>query len=219
MALTRFLLKVLDELSADDLKRFTFFLGNSAEEEAIPRGRLEGKTCEDIAILLQKHYGQQAWDVTRKILLDVPRRDLVEKMFAGGEVDWARGGSQERKRVGLPGQDCAGTVSDQLQSDKPTPKKSREIAKTLTDKQLMKLASQMGDNWMPIGIQFLNLKSYEIQRCESQSSHVMKIFTMLEMWRDRKKKEATAKQLHSILASRDCPISSECIDWLHEENE
>ncbi|XP_078287409.1 uncharacterized protein LOC144611936 isoform X2 [Rhinoraja longicauda] len=189
MALTRFLLKVLDELSADDLKRFTFFLGNSAEEEAIPRGRLEGKTCEDIAILLQKHYGQQAWDVTRKILLDVPRRDLVEKMFAGGEVDWARGGSQG------------------------------EIAKTLTDKQLMKLASQMGDNWMPIGIQFLNLKSYEIQRCESQSSHVMKIFTMLEMWRDRKKKEATAKQLHSILASRDCPISSECIDWLHEENE
>ncbi|XP_055521988.1 uncharacterized protein LOC129716134 [Leucoraja erinacea] len=214
MAPSRSLLRVLDELSASDLSRFVFLLADGAGDgETIPRGRLEGETREGIASLLRRHFAGRAMAVTRKILLEVPRRDLVEGMLAVDE-DHARGSTPERKRAIPEVQDGGGTVCGT-----PAPKKIREITKTLTDRQLMKLATKMGHNWKQIGIQFLQLQDYEIQRCEQEPCAVMRTFSMLRLWRDRGKNEATASHLHSILGTRDCPISSECIDWLLEDKE
>lgn len=239
MAPSRSLLRVLDELSAADLKRFVFLLAEGAGDgETIPRGRLEGETREGIASLLRRHFAGRAMAVTRKILLEVPRHDLVERMFAVDE-DHARGSTPERKRAIPEEQDVGGTVCGTPAPKKiqrkraipkeqhsggtvcgtPAPKRIREITRTLTDRELMKLATKMGHNWKQIGIQFLQLQDYEIQRCEHEPCAVMRTFSMLRLWRDRGKNEATASHLHSILATRDCPISSECIDWLLEDKE
>ncbi|XP_051865591.1 uncharacterized protein si:ch211-114l13.9 [Pristis pectinata] len=220
MTSKHFILEVLDELTARELNRFIFFLNDSTEWKPIPSGRLEDQPREEIALLLQNHYGNQVVDVARKILHDIPRRDLIERMFKDAERDGSIGMTGERKRDRPEGQDSAGTMSDRSENNNPNPKKNKVEAKLLTDKQLMKLASKMGHNGKQIGIQFLKLESYEIDQCESQApTLIMQNFNILQLWRNREKKNATAKRLHAILASNDCPISSECIDWLLEENQ
>ncbi|XP_072104986.1 uncharacterized protein [Mobula birostris] len=214
------ILKVLDELTAGDLEKFIFHLRESDEWDPIPISQLEDKARVEIAQLLQEHYGKQAVDITRKVIRNIPRRDL-EGMFAdGGERNGSIERTQERKREKPEDQDSTGTVSDPSESENPIPKKKRLEAKPLTDKQLVTLASKFGHNWKRIGIEFLNLTECQIEHCESSEQDVvMQRFKMLKLWRDREKKAATAERLHTILANRDCPISSEAIDWLLEESQ
>ncbi|GCC41539.1 hypothetical protein chiPu_0025937, partial [Chiloscyllium punctatum] len=91
MTTGQFLLEVLDELSENDFKRFRFHLENSAEFKPIARGRLEGKSRQEMASLLQHNYGKQARDISRKVLLQIPRRDLVGKMFGDGNMSGSEG--------------------------------------------------------------------------------------------------------------------------------
>ncbi|XP_059812060.1 uncharacterized protein zgc:174906 [Hypanus sabinus] len=214
------ILKVLDELTEEDLKRFKFHLRESVKRKLIPSGQLEDKTRVEIAQLLQNHYGEKAVDITRDVIHAIPRRDL-EGMFAdGGERNGSIEKTQERKRERPKGQDSVGTVSDPSESENPIPKKNKLEAKPVTEKQLMRLASKLGRNWKRIGIEFLNLKECDIDHCVSDEQDVvMQRFKMLVLWKNREKAVATAERLHTILANKDCPISSEDIDCLLEENQ
>ncbi|XP_067881106.1 pyrin-like [Heterodontus francisci] len=216
MATAKFLLKVLDELSEEDIERFKFYLTDDTEFKSIPRGRLQGKSPVQLATLLQEHYAEQAPDISRKILLKIPRRDLVEMMF--GDTRESEGRTQAQQKRERP-EDHSVSVSDPLEREMSTSQKKNVEPKTLTDKKLMQLANNMGQNWKQIGIQFLDLQSWEIEQCESQHPHiVMQIFEMLKHWKNREREKATALKLHSILAERECPISSEQFDCLLEEN-
>ncbi|XP_067832865.1 pyrin-like [Heptranchias perlo] len=219
MTTARFLLQVLDELSEKDAKRFTFFLKDSTEWKPIPNGRLENKCPVEMASLLVEHYGEQAAVITRKILLELPRHDLVKKMFEDAERSETEERKQaQRKRERPEGRDCAGSGPDPSEGEMSKAKKHK--AEPLTDQKLMQLAGKMGHNWKRIGIEFLELKNYVIEQCESQNQHqiTMQIFKMLVHWRNREKEQATAHRLHSILATKDCPISPEQFDCLRDEN-
>uniref|UniRef100_UPI00398E455D caspase b-like isoform X2 n=1 Tax=Pristiophorus japonicus TaxID=55135 RepID=UPI00398E455D len=183
MSTAKFLIQVLDELNDTEVKRFNFHL-KFRESNPIPSGQLEDRSREEIASLLVQYYAEQAREITRETLFQVPRRDLL-KMFADGKRGRSEGSKQEVE------------------------------PKTLTDKTLMQLAGKMGHQWKQIGIEFLELKSYEIEQCESPNqSMVMQTFKMLNLWRNREKEAATGSRLHTILATRDCPISSEQLDCL-----
>ncbi|XP_041036085.1 uncharacterized protein LOC121273169 isoform X2 [Carcharodon carcharias] len=189
MTTAQFLLNVLDELTESDFLRFKFYLQDSTEFKPIASGLLEGKSRLEMVFLLQKHYAEEARDISRKILLKIPRRDLVENMYGQGVTSGAEGRAEEVK------------------------------PKLLTDKELMTLAKNMGHNWKQIGIQFLDLQSYEIEQCEVQHrTVVLQSFEMFKCWRNREKEGATALKLHSILANKDCPISSEHFDCLLDKN-
>ncbi|XP_078392072.1 uncharacterized protein LOC144674724 isoform X2 [Cetorhinus maximus] len=189
MTTAQFLLQVLDELSESDFHRFKFYLQDSTGFKPIAGGVLEGKSRVEMAFLLQKHYAQEARDISRKILLEIPRRDLVQDMFGEGGASGAEGRAEEVE------------------------------PKLLTDKELMTLAKNMGHNWKQIGIQFLDLQSYEIDQCEVQHrTVVLQSFEMFKCWRNREKEGATALKLHSILANKECPISSEQFDCLLDKN-
>ncbi|XP_072927190.1 THO complex subunit 1 [Hemitrygon akajei] len=216
----RLILKVLDELTEENLNRFTFYLRESDKRKPIPSSQLEDKKREKIVQLLLNHYGEKAVDITRDIIHEIPRRDL-EWMFAdGGERNGSIERTQERKRERPEGQNSAGTVSDPSESENPIPKKNKLEAKPVIEKQLMRLASKLGRNWKRIGIEFLDLKECDIDHCVSDEQDVvMQRFKMLVLWKNREKAAATAERLHTILANKDCPISSEDIDCLLEGNQ
>ncbi|XP_041036086.1 uncharacterized protein LOC121273169 isoform X3 [Carcharodon carcharias] len=173
-----------------------------------------------MVFLLQKHYAEEARDISRKILLKIPRRDLVENMYGQGVTSGAEGRAEaQRKRETPESHGSSGTVSDPLENEVLLLKKNKVKPKLLTDKELMTLAKNMGHNWKQIGIQFLDLQSYEIEQCEVQHrTVVLQSFEMFKCWRNREKEGATALKLHSILANKDCPISSEHFDCLLDKN-
>uniref|UniRef100_UPI00398F8291 uncharacterized protein isoform X1 n=1 Tax=Pristiophorus japonicus TaxID=55135 RepID=UPI00398F8291 len=212
MSTAKFLIQVLDELNDTEVKRFNFHL-KFRESNPIPSGQLEDRSREEIASLLVQYYAEQAREITRETLFQVPRRDLL-KMFADGKRGRSEGSKQAQRKSPVCC-DSAGTVSDPSVSEEVNAKKSKVEPKTLTDKTLMQLAGKMGHQWKQIGIEFLELKSYEIEQCESPNqSMVMQTFKMLNLWRNREKEAATGSRLHTILATRDCPISSEQLDCL-----
>ncbi|XP_078392071.1 uncharacterized protein LOC144674724 isoform X1 [Cetorhinus maximus] len=220
MTTAQFLLQVLDELSESDFHRFKFYLQDSTGFKPIAGGVLEGKSRVEMAFLLQKHYAQEARDISRKILLEIPRRDLVQDMFGEGGASGAEGRAEaQRKRETPESRESSGTVSDPLENEVLPLKKNKVEPKLLTDKELMTLAKNMGHNWKQIGIQFLDLQSYEIDQCEVQHrTVVLQSFEMFKCWRNREKEGATALKLHSILANKECPISSEQFDCLLDKN-
>ncbi|XP_020380031.1 caspase b-like [Rhincodon typus] len=219
MTTRQFLLEVLDELSEDDFERFLFFLGDNVEFKPIPRGRLEGKSRQQMASLLQDFYAEEAQDICRKILNQIPKVDLVKKMFGDGNTNGSKGTPVQKKRERLEGCEFDGVLSDPLDNEIIMSKKNKMEPKILTDQKLMQLAENMGHNWQQIGIQFLGLQSYEIEQCESQHLLVvMQRFEMLKCWRNREKEGATALKLHSILANKECPISSAQFDFLQKGN-
>ncbi|XP_078065132.1 uncharacterized protein LOC144491338 [Mustelus asterias] len=215
MTTSQFLLQVLDELSEDEFERFKFHLEDSNDFEPIARGLLEKKARVDVAFLLQKHYSRQARTISRDILLKLPRQDLLERMFGKGDSSHSQA---RRKRQRPEGRDSSGIAPDCSENEKSPSKKSKAEPKILTDQTLIALAQAMGHSWKQIGIQFLELQSYEIERCESQElTVVMQRFEMLKSWRNREKEKATAHNLHSILSNRECPISSAQLDCLRKD--
>ncbi|XP_060676999.1 uncharacterized protein LOC132805771 [Hemiscyllium ocellatum] len=219
MTTGQFLLEVLDELSENDFERFRFHLENSAEFKPIARGRSEGKSRQEMASLLQHNYGKQARDISRKVLLQIPRRDLVGKMFGDGNLSGSESTRVQRKRERLKDCESDGALSEPSDNEMIMSKKNKVELKILTDKKLMQLAKNMGHNWQQIGIQFLDLQSHEIEQCEAQQRLVvLQRFEMLKCWRNREKEGATAVKLHSILSNKECPISSAQLNCLLEEN-
>ncbi|XP_038642625.1 uncharacterized protein zgc:174906 [Scyliorhinus canicula] len=217
MATAKFLLQVLDELSQDELERFKFHLQNTIEFKSIATGLLENKTRVELAHLLQKHFAEQALDISKHVLLQIPRHDLVTKMFGKGDMSDSEGRDPEKRKRGRVG-DC-GTASSLSENEMPTSKKNKVETKVLKDKTLMALAETMGHNWKQIGIQFLELKGYVIDQCElKEATVILQSFEMLKSWRNREKEEATALKLHSILANGKCPIGSEQLECLLEDN-
>lgn len=72
------LLEVLDDLSEDDFERFKFDLKHSC---AIPGSKLhKARTWETVDLMVQKYELHGAVEVTKKILKNISRNDLVEQL-------------------------------------------------------------------------------------------------------------------------------------------
>ncbi|KAM8734420.1 uncharacterized protein AB9X84_023224 isoform 2-T2 [Acanthopagrus schlegelii] len=77
------LLDVLAQLKQQEFKEFKWFLQNSdilTGLPGIPRHRLEEGDMFDVVDLMQQTYSQQSVELTKKVLMDMERTDLVERL-------------------------------------------------------------------------------------------------------------------------------------------
>ncbi|XP_005986192.1 uncharacterized protein ZGC:174906 [Latimeria chalumnae] len=218
------LLKILEELDAADLKKFTFHLQNLEGESRVPRGRLENKTPIDLPSILVGYYGSRALEVTKQVLGRIPRRDLVERLYSMG------GCNRDPKEKTCIEEENQTPVKRKAETEEggadASPMENHSRVKKsaeplVTDQQLMKLAKNMDRDWKQIGIQFLKLSKTDLDQCEENNRNNLKlqVFDMLKIWAKREKEKATPANLHRILSQEEVPIQSDYIDFLIQDDQ
>ena len=89
----------------------------------------------------------------------------------------------------------------------------------MTPKQLLKVAGAMPRNWKEVGIQVLEINSEKLDEIEAENkTQKMRAFSMLQIWRSRKRKNATAAKLHDLLSDEDLGLDPEILDCLLESS-
>ncbi|KAM6473696.1 FAS-associated death domain protein-like isoform 2-T2 [Liasis olivaceus] len=69
------LLRILEELTMDELPKFAFYL-----PATIPRGKRDTVSRVDLAEVILQYYPVEALDVTTEVLNKMPRKDLVSML-------------------------------------------------------------------------------------------------------------------------------------------
>uniref|UniRef100_A0A672YU26 Pyrin domain-containing protein n=1 Tax=Sphaeramia orbicularis TaxID=375764 RepID=A0A672YU26_9TELE len=80
---TKVLLDVLNDLSADDFKTFKWFLKQKEDLgpfRPIPERRLEDADRTDTVDAMKNLYGTHTVEVTRTVLVQINRNDLLEEL-------------------------------------------------------------------------------------------------------------------------------------------
>ncbi|KAM6473695.1 FAS-associated death domain protein-like isoform 1-T1 [Liasis olivaceus] len=168
------LLRILEELTMDELPKFAFYL-----PATIPRGKRDTVSRVDLAEVILQYYPVEALDVTTEVLNKMPRKDLVSML------------QDERRGVGPWGE----RTEEEREVAAAAP------PKLVTQQQLMRLASKVGKNWKKIGILFLGMENSRLEQIEEENPKnvVMQVFRMLYDWKNREKDKATAGHLYNIL--------------------
>ena len=77
----------------------------------------------------------------------------------------------------------------------------------------------MSRNWKEVGIQVLEINSEKLDEIEAENNtQKMRVFSMLQIWRSRKRKNATAAKLHALLSDEDLGLDPEILDSLLESS-
>ncbi|XP_007421384.1 FAS-associated death domain protein-like [Python bivittatus] len=169
------LLRILEELTMDELPKFAFYL-----PATIPRGKRDTVSRVDLAEVILQYYPVEALDVTAEVLNKMPRRDLVSMLQGerSGVGPWGERTEEEREVAA-----------------------AAAPPKLVTQQQLMRLASKVGKNWKMIGILFLGMENSRLEQIEEENPKniVMQVFRMLYDWKNREKDKATAGHLYNLL--------------------
>ncbi|KAG8129599.1 hypothetical protein E2320_016444 [Naja naja] len=166
-------LRILEELTGEELKKFAFLL-----PDAIPHGKRDTDSRVNLANVILNYCPENALHVLVEVLNKIPRKDLALQLK--GDL-----------RPGAPRYDR--TEEREVAAAAPP--------KLVSQEQLMKLARKMGKNWKEIGILFLGMEISRLEQFEEEHSKnmAMQIFSMLWDWRNREKNKATAHNLYNIL--------------------
>ncbi|KAG6923043.1 hypothetical protein G0U57_000093 [Chelydra serpentina] len=200
------LLHILEELSEEEFKKFTFYLPNVGTTPHIRRGRLDGASRVQVAQLLVQTYPREALGVTSQVLRQIPRLDLVpgRQLQPGGETGNSGDDANHSEAAN------SGAGASELQA--------YERQSLVSEQQLMKLAGKMGRTWRQIGIEFLGLENHRLEQIEENNPGDTKqrAFNMLLEWRKQARQGATVIRLHSILSQDGVPLQPEALDCLRD---
>ncbi|XP_050781591.1 uncharacterized protein LOC127035598 [Gopherus flavomarginatus] len=204
MAMREQLLRILDDLTKEELEKFKFYLPHGGTAPHIGRGKLDGATGTQVAELLMQTYPQEALDITHQVLHKIPRLDLVRgsQLKTGGQT----GNSSNDENHSEAANSGVGAREPQAHGKQSL----------VSEQQLMKLAGKMGKTWRQIGIEFLGLENHFLEQIEENNPGNTKLraFKMLLEWRKRAKQDATAVHLCSILSQNEVPLQPEALDCL-----
>ncbi|XP_046896776.1 FAS-associated death domain protein isoform X2 [Hypomesus transpacificus] len=100
----------------------------------------------------------------------------------------------------------------------PAKQASRGGPSLVEEKQLMKLARNIGTSWKEIGRLALDIGTVKLEQIEEDhpNSHRERVFAMLLCWRTSQRQEATAARLHALLCQDDWALPPDSIDFLLE---
>lgn len=206
------LLRILDDLTEEHLRAFSFYLRTVPSlPNRVPHGKLDGASRVKVAELLIQYFPGQELDVTAQILRRIPRMDLLEQCSLAGQPR----GEPSRKDAAPPAAPCepprvaAPAKQGGLAQGQP---------RQVSDKELMTLAKNMGKNWKQIGIEFLGVKTTRLEQIEeeNQNNAAMRAFYVLADWRNRERERATAAQLYVILNQEGVPLDLDAYAFLLE---
>ncbi|KAL8163995.1 UNVERIFIED_CONTAM: hypothetical protein K2H54_043267 [Gekko kuhli] len=212
------LLRILDELTDEELRTFVFFLQElPGQPDRIPRGKLENVSRVQLAELLLKYHPGMELNVTAQVLEEVPRRDLLRKYHLRGQEGAPR--AEAAAAAGSHGQEQKLPVSEETGE---TTSRMNDLVDTtpiqrrVSEKDLMKLAKNLGKNWRAIGIEYLGVAMSRIEQIEEEnpSNAVMRNFYMLNVWKNCEGEKATPDRLYHILSQEEVPLDQDVIEFL-----
>ncbi len=80
MATKKMVSETLDDLSSEELDEFKSVIELEKGFPPISRRRLKGANTQDIAELMVKTYSQECVELTKKVLKNMNRTDLVQRL-------------------------------------------------------------------------------------------------------------------------------------------
>ncbi|KAL1020865.1 hypothetical protein UPYG_G00005710 [Umbra pygmaea] len=100
----------------------------------------------------------------------------------------------------------------------PNKRTCNKGSKMVKEKDLMRVAKDIGHSWREIGTGALDIPSVKLEQIQENypHSHVDRVFAMLRCWSREKRNEATADHLHYLLSQGDWGLSPDSIDFLLE---
>lgn len=100
----------------------------------------------------------------------------------------------------------------------PTKQTCQAGPSLVEEKQLMRLAQNIGKSWKEIGRLALDLPTVTLEQIEEDhpSNHKERVFAMLRCWRTRQRQDATAARLHALLCQEEWALPSDSINFLLE---
>eukprot|EP00063_Salmo_salar_P016577 XP_013991412.1 PREDICTED: uncharacterized protein LOC106567072 isoform X2 [Salmo salar] len=98
----------------------------------------------------------------------------------------------------------------------PAKQTCKDGSKMVVEKDLMRVAKNIGRSWRAIGTGALDIPSVKLDQIleDYPHSHVDRVFAMLRYWSTLKRHEATAANLHSLLSQDDWALPPNSIDFL-----
>ncbi|XP_024239778.1 uncharacterized protein zgc:174906 isoform X2 [Oncorhynchus tshawytscha] len=98
----------------------------------------------------------------------------------------------------------------------PAKQTCKDGSKMVVEKDLMRVARNIGRSWRAIGTGALDIPSVKLDQIleDYPHSHVDRVFAMLRYWSTLKRQEATAANLHSLLSQDDWALPPDSIDFL-----
>ncbi|KAL6119597.1 uncharacterized protein ACO6RY_04138 [Pungitius sinensis] len=107
-----------------------------------------------------------------------------------------------------------------LEDTVPSKKICKRALSLVTEKQLLRVASNIGKSWKQIGISALDIADVKLEQIELDGScHVDRVFCMLSHWRKCQRTNATAANLHTLLSQGPCALPLDSIDSLLEDSD
>lgn len=89
----------------------------------------------------------------------------------------------------------------------------------VSEREMMKVAGCIGNNWRQVGIMALGMKTTTLQQIEEDNKlHKERVFAMLRKWSMRERDRATASRLYSLLTQEEYDVNPQNINFLMEDN-
>uniref|UniRef100_A0A8C9RAK1 Zgc:174906 n=1 Tax=Scleropages formosus TaxID=113540 RepID=A0A8C9RAK1_SCLFO len=105
-----------------------------------------------------------------------------------------------------------------LEPESPIKQNCVNRAELVTERQLMILADRVGHSWKQMGLVALRITAVQLEQLEEDyPRHVERVFGMLQAWRMREGRQATAVRLYDLL-SRGNFVPPESLDILLESS-
>ncbi|XP_062314095.1 FAS-associated death domain protein [Osmerus eperlanus] len=156
----------------------------------------------------------QKGDASSKIFLQLLKRNAMQETFPMldflcklPEIHNQSTAEKQRKREAAASEDVI-----------PAKQASKGAPSLVEEKQLMKLARNIGTSWKEIGRLALDIATVKLEQIEEDhpNSHRERVFAMLLCWRTSQRQEATAARLHALLCQDDWALPPDSIDFLLE---
>ncbi|KAK9954547.1 hypothetical protein ABG768_016601 [Culter alburnus] len=92
-------------------------------------------------------------------------------------------------------------------------------SRMVSEREMMKVAGCIGNNWRQVGIMALGMNTTTLQQIEEDNKlHKERVFAMLRKWSIRERDQATATRLYSLLTQEDYDVDPQNINFLMENN-
>lgn len=185
------LLEVHEALSEEEFQKLKYQL-----ESKVPAGlMLQASRTELCRILLQRFPGKSLC-VIAGILLQIGRRDLIQRFQLPLEEQIPEETPRE------PNGDTPNVTGDPTSGHNPGGTPAPPVnSQRLTEKHLMTIAKRFGREWQEVGILHLGLERSRLEQIqeENPSNSILWSFEMLRDWQRQQRHEATASQLLACL--------------------
>ncbi|KPP64424.1 hypothetical protein Z043_117232 [Scleropages formosus] len=167
------------------------------------------KVCDLLDCVIQRGSG------CSKKLLKLLKEEKIQETYP--KLGFLKKPSQLRQMAGGHGR-FKRKRERNLEPESPIKQNCVNRAELVTERQLMILADRVGHSWKQMGLVALRITAVQLEQLEEDyPRHVERVFGMLQAWRMREGRQATAVRLYDLL-SRGNFVPPESLDILLESS-